>query len=156
CRLMRFDPEERRLANRRYTGETEAPYKFADAFPLLVTNTASLADLNSRLHAQGHPEVTMARFRANLVLDGLPAFEEDYVATLRIGALTLRVVKPCARCTVPGVDPITGAQSTTVPDVLATFRQTDEGVMFGVNAIVVAGAGETVRIGDTVDVALNL
>ncbi len=156
ARLMRFDYEGRRLAAHRYTGKVDAPYKFADAFPLLVTGTASLADVNARLQLKGHPPVGMARFRPNLVLDGLPAFEEDYVKALRVGPLTLRPVKPCARCSVPGVDPDTGEHSPVVPDLLMAMRATADGVMFGVNAIVVDGAGATVRVGDPVEVELRL
>jgi len=155
-RLMRFDPQARRLSLARYTAPQVAPYKFADAFALLVTNQASLEDLNTRLAAQGAQAVTMARFRANLILEGLPAYEEDYIKTLRIGDITLRQVKRCARCTVPGVDPLTGAASTVVPDVLATYRRTDDGVMFGVNAIVVDGAGAQLKAGAPVEVELDI
>lgn len=156
ARLMRFDPEAKRVANRRYTGNDEAPYKFADAFPLLVTAQASLDDVNARLARQGAAAVTMARFRPNIVLEGLAAFEEDYVKTLSCGELLIRPVKTCARCTVPGVDPMTGESSTVVPDLLATFRGTPDGVMFGVNAIVADGAGATVTVGDEFDVELRL
>jgi uncharacterized protein YcbX len=155
-RLMRFDYEGRRLAAHRYTGKVDAPFKFADAFPLLVTNTASLAEVNNRLQRHGHAPVAMNRFRPNIVLDGLPAFEEDYVRQLRIGPLTIRAVKPCARCSVPGVDPATGEHSPLVPDVLASMRATDNGVLFGVNAIVVEGAGTSLRVCDTVEVELDL
>jgi uncharacterized protein YcbX len=154
ARLMRFDYEGRRLAAHRYTGKVDAPFKFADAFPLLVTNAASLADVNARLHERGHAPVTMARFRPNIVLDGLPAFEEDYVRLLRIGAAVIRPVKRCARCSVPGVEPDTGEHSAIVPDLLAGFRRADDGVMFGVNAIVVEGAGATIRPGEEVQVEL--
>lgn len=156
ARLMRFDYEGGRLASHRYTGKIDAPFKFADAFPLLVTNVASLADVNARLGRQGHAPVGMERFRPNIVIDGLPAFEEDYVRLLRVGPLSIRPVKRCARCTVPGVDPATGEQSTTVPDLLAGFRRTDDGVMFGVNAIVVDGAGATLSVGDDVQVELDV
>ncbi|HVE90305.1 MAG TPA: MOSC N-terminal beta barrel domain-containing protein, partial [Burkholderiaceae bacterium] len=53
CRLMRFDPEAKRISNHKYTGALTAPYKFADAFAVLVCSTASLADLNARLAAKG-------------------------------------------------------------------------------------------------------
>jgi hypothetical protein len=155
ARLMRFDYEGRRLASHRYTGKVDAPYKFADAFPLLVTGMESLAAVNARLRRQGEAPVTMDRFRPNLVLDGLPAFEEDYAGTLRIGATQLRPVKPCARCSVPGVDPATGEHSPAVTDLLAVMRRTDDGVMFGVNAIVTGGAGGTVRVGDEVAIELR-
>jgi uncharacterized protein len=159
ARLVRFDYEHTRLASHQYTGKLDAPYKFADAFPLLITGTDSLADLNCRLARAGHPAVTMARFRANIVLDGLPAYEEDHVRTLRAGDVELRLVKPCARCTVPGVDPGTGAASPIVPDLLASYRRRDSGsasgVMFGVNAVVAAGAGSRLKVGDPFEVELD-
>jgi len=159
-RLLRFDPEHTRLASHRWTGKDDVPYKFADAFPLLVTGEASLADLNQRLGKQGHDAVQMQRFRPNLVLAGIEAYEEDYAGRLSIGDLVLRAVKPCARCSVPGVDPATGEASTVVPDLLATYRGRTkgepQGVMFGINAIVAAGAGSRLRVGDAVDVELRL
>lgn len=155
ARLMRFDYEGTRLAAHRYTGKVDAPFKFADAFALLVTSTSSLAALNDRLRRHGAEAVTMARFRSNIVLDGAPAFEEDYFKELRIGSLAIRPVKPCARCSVPGVDPATGEHSTVVTDALAAMRATTDGVMFGVNAIVVEGAGGTLRVGDAVEVELR-
>ncbi len=156
ARLMRFDPEHRRLSNRKYTGTIEAPYKFADAFALLVTSTGSLADLNARLAKSGHEAVTMERFRPNVVLAGIDAYEEDYLKEPQVGDATLRVVKPCARCTVPGVDPATGEQSSVVPDLLATYRGKTDGVMFGVNAVVASGAGSSLRVGDAVELTLDL
>jgi uncharacterized protein YcbX len=155
ARLMRFDYEGKRLAAHRYPGAVDAPFKFADAFPLLVTTTSSLAALNQRLLRQGEGAVTMSRFRPNIVLDGPPAFEEDYFKLLRIGPIAIRPVKPCARCSVPGVDPATGEQSAAVTDALAAMRATPDGVMFGVNAIVVDGADATLRVGDPVDVQLR-
>ena len=160
ARLLRFDPEHRRLASHRWTGKDEAPYKFADAFPLLVTSTASLADLNGRLMRAGHAAAEMARFRANIVLTGLDAYDEDYAKQARIGDAVIRMVKPCARCSVPGVDPATGEHDSAVPDMLARYRartgSEPQGVMFGVNAIVSAGEGTLLRVGDAVDVTLDL
>jgi uncharacterized protein YcbX len=156
ARLMRFDYEGQRLAAHRYTGKVDAPYKFADAFPLLVTNTASLAEVNQRLQRHGQATAEMIRFRPNIVLEGLADFEEDYLRSLRIGPVVLRPVKPCARCSVPGVDPATGEHSNVVPDVLAAMRASDDGVLFGVNAIVVEGAGATLRVGDAVEVEFDV
>jgi uncharacterized protein YcbX len=79
---------------------------------------------------------------------------------MRIDGCTLRAVKPCARCTVPGVNPASGVFSPEVSDTLAQFRRsTNEqlpGVMFGANAIVIAGAGAMLRTGAAVDVALKV
>jgi uncharacterized protein YcbX len=158
CRLMRFDPEARRLSNVRYTGALESPYKFADAFALLVTSNASLADLNARLGQRGVAAVGMERFRPNIVLAGVDAFEEDYAARLRAGAAELRVVKPCVRCSVPNVDPATAAMSHEPGDTLAVYRNNAQagGVTFGVNAVVAAGAGTTLARGASVEVELAL
>ena len=160
ARLLRFDPEHRRLASHRWTGKDEAPYKFADGFPLLIAGTASLADLNARLQRAGQAAVDMARFRANIVLAGLEAYDEDYLKQLRIGDAVVRAVKPCARCSVPGVDPATGEHDSTVPDMLARYRDRrggePQGVMFGVNAIVSGGEGALLHVGDAVDVTLDL
>jgi len=120
CRLLRFDPEARRLSNSAYTGTVESPYKFADAFAVLITSSASLDDLNQRLAANGQPAVGMERFRANLVLEGVDAFEEDYIDEITIGSVRLKVVKPCVRCTVPSVDPATGEQGTEPGDTRDT------------------------------------
>ena len=157
CRLMRFDPEARRLSNVRYTGATPAPYKFADAFALLIASTASLADLNARLGKRGIAPVGIERFRPNIVLAGIEAFEEDYLERVTIGTSELRVVKPCVRCSVPNVDPATGETSTEPGDTLALYRDNARagGVTFGVNAIVIQGDAE-LRRGDAADLTLAL
>jgi uncharacterized protein len=156
-RLIRFDPRARRLSQRRYTGATAAPYKFADAFALLVTSEGSLADVNKRLHAKGQAPVDIDRFRPNIVIDGVDRFEEDYARELRIGDAVLELVKPCVRCTVPSVDPATGEQGTEPGDTLAVYRNNSAagGVTFGVNAIVARGAGTELRVGDPVELTLR-
>ena len=157
CRLMRFDPEARRLSNVRYTGATPAPYKFADAFALLIASTASLTDLNARLDKRGMAAVSLERFRPNIVLDGVDAFEEDYVERVTLGDAELKVVKPCVRCSVPNVDPATGVPSTEPGDTLALYRDNARagGITFGVNAIVVRGAGCTLARGDTASLKIG-
>ena len=68
----------------------------------------------------------MRRFRPNLVLDGIEAHDEDHIDLLEIdtpqGTVRLKLVKPCARCTIPGVDPDTGEQGHAVTDALAAYR----------------------------------
>lgn len=157
CRLMRFDPEATRISNRKYTGAVTAPYKFADAFSLLVCSTASLADLNGRLRAKGGAEVTIERFRPNVVLGSIEAFEEDYADHLMVGGARLQVVKPCVRCTVPNVDPATGEAGFEPGDTLATYRNDAQagGITFGVNAVVESGAATHLSTGDAVEVSLR-
>ena len=154
-RLARFDPEQKRLSERRWTGEREAENAFGDGFPLLVTSTASLAELNQRLVAGGHPAVTMARFRPNLVLEGLnEAHAEDHIDTLEIeaedGPVVLKLVKPCVRCTIPDIDPATAAPGHGVGQTLAGYRadaRVGGGLTFGMNAIIVQGIDRVLRAG---------
>ena len=157
ARLIRFDPHARRISQRRYTGATEAPYKFADAFALLVTSEGSLTDVNTRLQRQGQAPVDIDRFRPNIVIDGVEPFEEDYARDLRVGDALLELVKPCVRCTVPSVDPTTGEQGTEPGDTLAVYRNNAAagGVTFGVNAIVARGAGTELRVGDPAALTLR-
>jgi hypothetical protein len=153
-RIVRFDPEQKRLADRRWTGDVRAEAAFSDGFPLLVAGTASLAELNQRLLARGAAAVGVERFRPNLVLEGLAAFEEDHIDELAIGTdegrVRLRLVKPCVRCTIPDVDPATAERGTSVGDTLATFRadaRVGGGLTFGMNAIVLEGIEHLLRVG---------
>lgn len=157
ARLMRFDPLARRISKRKYTGATEAPYKFADAFALLVASEASLADLNARLQAKGLAPAGIERFRPNIVLDGVEAFDEDYARTVRVGDAVIELVRPCVRCTVPSVDPTLGEQGDEPGDTLATYRNNEEagGITFGVNGIVTQGVGATLNVGDPVEITVR-
>ncbi len=153
-RLVRFDPEQKRLSERRWTGEIEAENGFADAFPLLVTSAASMLELNRRLQVHGHEPVTMARFRPNLVLDGLEAHGEDPLDEITIGtdegAVRIKLVKPCARCPIPDVDPLSGVAGHGVGDALAGYRadaRLDGALTFGMNAVIVEGFERTLRVG---------
>jgi len=153
-RLVRFDPEQRRLSDTRWTGALEAENGFADGFPLLVTSTASLAELNQRLRAQGQTEVTLARMRPNLVLDGLEAHGEDHLDQIVFdtdeGPMRLKLVKPCARCSIPDVDPLTAETGHAVGDVLASYRadpRMDGQLTFGMNAVIVEGIDRVLRVG---------
>ena len=156
-RLARFDPEVTRLASKQWTGEVDAPIEFADGFPLLVVGEASLAELNQRLAAAGHAAVGIERFRPNIVLAGLQAHDEDRLHELRIataeGEVVLRLVKPCPRCPIPNVDPATGETSPEVLAALSSYRANallGGAITFGLNCVIVQGAGATLRVGDAV------
>jgi len=153
-RLARFDPEEKRLSDPTWAGEIAAENAFSDGFPVLVANTASLDDLNTRLAARGVAPVTMQRFRPNLVLSGLQPWDEDHVNEIVIstaeGPVRLRLVKPCVRCNIPNVDPLTAATSHEPGDTMAGFRSDPRmkgGVTFGMNAVVVEGIERMLRVG---------
>jgi hypothetical protein len=156
CRLVRFDPEVRRVSNLKWTGGIEALNQFADGFPLLVTSEGSLAELNRRLAEAGHEPVGVERFRPNIVLAGLEANDEDRLDTLRIAAdraVVLKPVKPCTRCSIPDVDPATGESSPEVGATLRTYRSNEAmngAITFAMNAIVLEGFDATLRVGQEV------
>ena len=153
-RLVRFDPDQKRLSDHRWTGALDAENGFADGFPLLVTTRASVDELNARLAAQGEQPVTMARFRPNIVLSGLVAHDEDAIDEIVFdtpdGPVRLKLVKPCARCTIPDVDPLTAAQGHAVGDALAGYRadaRVGGQLTFGMNAVIVDGIERVLRRG---------
>ena len=139
---------------------------FADGYPLLVANRASLADLNDKLVAAAGTATAalpMERFRANIVVAGpTQAWEEDTWLAFRVGPVQMHGVKRCVRCRVPTTDQETGVQAEGVggreAEPLATLRETRQGAKphegcFGMNAIhemVQSEAGCTVRVGDVV------
>jgi uncharacterized protein YcbX len=156
AQLVRFDPEQQRLSDPAWAGEVAAENAFADGFPLLVANAASLADLNQRLLARGQGAVTMQRFRPNLVLGGLQAWDEDHLDEIVIeadgGPVRLRLVKPCVRCAIPNVDPASGHAAHEPGDTLAGFRadaRMQGGITFGMNAVVVEGLERRLRVGQS-------
>ncbi|NEX64330.1 MOSC domain-containing protein [Noviherbaspirillum galbum] len=157
CRLVRFHAEAKRIANTRWTGGVEAPTFFSDGYPVLVISQASLDDLNGKLAAQGRNALPMNRFRPNLVIAGVEAFEEDYASALTAGEAELKPVKPCPRCPMPSVDQATGAFGPDPMDILQTYRanpKVDGGITFGMNAILAKGEGEVLRVGQDMEVTL--
>jgi uncharacterized protein YcbX len=156
-RLVRFDPEQKRLSNLQWTGGVEAENQFSDGYPLLVASEGSLAELNERLAAAGHDAVGIERFRPNIVLAGIEAHDEDRVDALHIatneGEAELKPVKPCTRCPVPDIDPATAISSPEVGDMLRTYRadaRVDGRITFGMNCIVLQGVEHMLRVGQAV------
>ncbi|WP_374411453.1 MOSC domain-containing protein [Hydrogenophaga sp.] len=156
-RLVRFDPEVRRLCSMKWTGGRESVTQFADGFGVLVASTASLDELNDRLARAGQAPVDMRRFRPNVVLGGVASADEDRIGAWRVqtegGVAALENVKPCARCPIPNIDPATAIPSPAVSDALQTYRQDrrlNGAITFGMNAIVVEGDGLVLRTGQAV------
>ena len=145
ARLVRFDPDHQRLSNPEWTGKIEARNQFSDGFPLLLVSEASLSQLNSKLLAASSSAVSMERFRPNIVLGhsaSLMPHDEDRLDALQIstdqGNLQLKPVKPCKRCPIPNIDPLSATSSPEVLDMLQTYRQdarVNGALTFGMNVI---------------------
>jgi len=150
-RLAAFDPLHERASSPQWTGDTRALTEFADGFALLAISEASLADLNGRLERA----LPMERFRPNIVLTGIGAYDEDRIHELHRDGVRLRIVKPCTRCSITTTNQRTGEVEGDEPlRTLRTYRWSKPlaGVMFGQNVIVIDGAGRELRVGDEFDI----
>jgi uncharacterized protein YcbX len=153
CRLARFHAKATRAVSQAWTKGVAASTLFSDGYPVLVAGSASLADLNRRLKDAGRDAIPMNRFRPNVVIDGIEAFEEDYVESFALGEAVLAPVKPCSRCPMPSVDQATGSFGPDPLDIMQSFRakpELDGAICFGMNAIVTEGAGQRLRVGQEV------
>lgn len=117
---------------------------FADGYPLLLVSTATLEDLNGRLDAP----MPMNRFRPNVVVTGCEPGAEDGWRQVRMGTVSVRVVKPCSRCVVTTTDQDSAARGVEPLRTLATFRKRGSEVHFAQNCIP-DGVG-IVSVGDVV------
>lgn len=156
-RLVRFDPEVRRLCSLKWTGGRESVTQFADGFGVLVTSIASMDELNGRLAKVGERAVDARRFRPNIVLSGIEPHDEDRIGAWRVqtsqGVAGFENVKPCARCPIPNIDPATANSTPAVGDALQAYRQDPRlngAITFGMNAIVLAGDGLVLKPGQMV------
>ena len=163
ARLVRFDPVHERASSLAWTGGLQALNQFSDGYPLLLTSQASLVGLNAKLLAAGQQAVSMTRFRPNIVLGDAPgrqavaAHDEDRLETLEIataqGQVRLQPVKPCARCPIVNIDPLSAASSPAVNDMLQTYRQDARvkgALTFGMNSITLAGFDQLLKVGQSV------
>ncbi|MBM0278331.1 MOSC domain-containing protein [Micromonospora tarensis] len=110
---------------------------FADAYPLLLANAASLDALNDWLAEVGEEPVPMTRFRPNLVVDGAPAWAEDDWAgrSLRVGERWFRAAGPCDRCVVTTTDQETGVRTKEPLRTLGRHRNIKQKLLFGLNLV---------------------
>ena len=140
CRLVRQSPEYVRSSDLEGSIYTR-PIGLADSSPVMLTTTASLAELNQRImeiHSSQAMIVGMNRFRPNIVVETIEPFIEDSWSSIQIGNVRFKIIKPCTRCIIANIDQQQGTidRAKEPLNTLSTFRQLSEkGVMFGVNMI---------------------
>lgn len=125
---------------------------FADGYPMLLANTASLDALNDWLTENGDDPVPMTRFRPNIVVSGAPAWaEDDWLGQrLRLGDVTFRAAKACGRCVVTTTDQETGEVGRQPLRMLGQRRRVDSELLFAINLI--PDDPGLIRVGDEVSV----
>lgn len=117
-------------------------------WPAAQISVINLATLRALEESAGVP-VDLRRFRANVYLDGLPAWQEFALlgTRIRIGDAEFEVFQPTDRCRATTVDPATAVSDLNVPALLAGRF----GHMYcGVYARPVTGG--TIGTGDPVEV----
>lgn len=122
-----------------------------DAHDLTLVSSASVRELGAH---GGRPDLDARRFRINLEVDGLVAYEEDTWAhrLVRIGTARVRVLGQIPRCVVTTLDPDTGEKDFNTLTQLARTRTRigrKGGLPFGMYAEVVqpgrAAVGDPVQ-----------
>jgi uncharacterized protein YcbX len=154
CRFIYMLENYSRLVDSDYASQNEQ-IGFADGFPLLITSEASLQDFNSKLadsesSTEADFKIGMNRFRPNIVITGNAPWAEDQWQKIAIGDIELSLVKPCSRCIIPSIDPLTANKQMLVNQTLLKYRRQDKKTYFGQNALY--NRLGSINVGDTVRV----
>ena len=134
CRLMKVSLNENRPVLPKHGGKVGDRVGFGDQAPILILSEASMADLNKRLE----DPIGLERFRPNIVISGVEAYDEDHWNILQIGAVTLRVIQQCERCVLTTIDNETKLKHPKSEPLrtLSAYRKGRRGgVVFGVHAV---------------------
>lgn len=130
CRLV-YQPESTiRHVNPQFAKITDKT-ALSDGFPFLLISENSLNALNKAMNL----ELSMSRFRPNLVVSGCDSYAEDSWREISIGSIGFRLPKPCSRCSVPTIDPETAETGKEPLTTLNRLRKSENKVYFGQNAL---------------------
>ena len=131
-RLGWLDDPTRRPVSQNHGGRDAEPLSLADAGPLLLASKASLR----RLSEWAGDEISMTRFRPNVVVEGVAEpFAEDDWTRVRIGDVTFRQAEQCDRCMMTLIDPDTLEQGKEPLRSLARHRKREGKTWFGIRLI---------------------
>jgi uncharacterized protein YcbX len=115
-----------------------------DTLPLSLISRQTLAGLDELVGRA----LAIQRFRPNIVIDGVDGAtypEDTWVgATIRLGALRVRVDKRDQRCVVVNIDPATGARDPAILRAITRARQACLGVYGSVETPGAIAVGDTV------------
>tara|TARA_B000000475_G_scaffold251706_1_gene228817 strand:- start:128 stop:859 length:732 start_codon:yes stop_codon:yes gene_type:complete len=157
-RLVRFSNQGQRTVPEEYLNGIDAESAFSDQFPYLITTWESLTKLNNGLKEKGSQEVTMNRFRPNIVLKGLSDIEKktSYDLVCESSNYKFGLRKPCKRCKVTTINQNTGKIIDPKEPLssLVSLGFSDElyGAFFGQNAILLSNEDCVLKIGDQIKI----
>ena len=153
-RLVRFCSDRKRPVPAKYLHGREAESAFSDQFPYLITSWDSLKKLNEGLRENGKQEVTMARFRPNIVVSDIASIENKTSLDLisQDGNYEFGLRKPCKRCKITTINQDSG-EIIDFKEPLSTltslnFSSENYGAFFGQNAILLSDQECVISVGD--------
>lgn len=129
--LVYMHEDSERKADPRYATSEKDIVSFADGYPILILSQASLDLLNQKTEEH----IPADRFRANIIIEGVNAHEEDELQTISNGEVQLVGVKPCARCVMTTIDQQTAEKGKEPLESLSTYRKEGKKILFGYNFI---------------------
>ena len=131
ARIALWKPQAR--TSSKYHLETS----FADEAPILIASEASMKQGCD----WGGVDHDYRRFRPNIIVSGVEAFEEENWSKIQIGTATFELLDTCSRCVLVTRDPDTGEQHPNLQPMKALIKQhsnaSKEPIM-GVNAKLVS------------------
>ncbi|KAI0967053.1 hypothetical protein F4678DRAFT_447255 [Xylaria arbuscula] len=139
--LFRIDPTRLREVYRCAPLKDEAGYQpvtgFQDAYPLHMITIDSLKKFSEEVPKDNElEELDVRRFRANIILSGVPPYDEETWKKARFkpgksglfNDAVFHISCRTVRCKMPNVDPDTGHRHRSEPDrSLRSIRDVDEG-----------------------------
>ena len=153
-RLVRFCSHGKRPVPAKYLHGREAESAFSDQFPFLITSWNSLQKLNEGLTENGKQEVTMDRFRPNIVVGDIDSIENKTLLDLACqdSNYEFGLRKPCKRCKITTISQDSG-EIIDFKEPLATltslgFSDDSHGAYFGQNAILLSDQDCIISVGD--------
>jgi uncharacterized protein YcbX len=146
CSLVRCASQTKRMVDTTYAKHNEQT-AFADAFPVLILGQESLNLLNSKLQ----DKLPADRFRPNMVFSGGLPHQEDECKLMYIADTILELSKPCTRCTIPTINQQTSKKGKEPLHTLGIYRQQNNKILFGQNALVLSPG--VIKVGDVVHVS---
>ena len=134
----------------RLVGDGVTP-RYQDSAADFVTlhGRASLAEVAA---AAGDPQLSELRFRSNIAVEGLGAWQEQGWAgkRIRVGGIEFAFVRPKGRCLATHANPRSGERDVAVMQILPGVYP-NERPIFAV-ALSTVGRGGAIRVGDAVTV----
>lgn len=145
-RLVQIQSKAPRSIESAYQTSGSQQSSFADSLPILLASESSYQAVE---HHFGNSFDWM-RFRANVVISGTKAFEEDSWLEFSLGTVRLFGAKPCARCQLVNVNPSTGDVDKSMLEALSKFRKVGNKVYFGQQAVPIESG--RLAVGDEIHV----